>query len=160
MYLRVLIALTFVGGIIDVVQGLNEGTFQYANYVYLSFISDTARYLTLLQVPLGILVAVIGVLQFYIVYGLVFGKAFSRKYLLKLLTLTFFLSVAILSIDEGISGISSFFTLPPVIFSFDIFFVAWTFFVMAATYRYVRQQEVREILRATAIPQHTSASSW
>jgi len=148
MFLRVLTVLTFVGGIIDVVQGANEGTFQFANYTYPP-IPDAARYLALLQVPLGILVVVIGVVEFFIVYGLVYGKAFSRRYLLKLAGLTFLLSVVMLTIDAAMSTI---FSLPSAIFSFDIFFVVWTFFLLAITNRYVSQQEVREILRATAAP--------
>lgn len=149
MFLRVLTVLTLVGGIIDVVQGANEGTFQFANYTYTPPIPDAARYLALFQVSVGILVVVVGVVEFFIVYGLVYGKAFSRKYLLKLASLTFLLSIVMLSIDAAISTI---FSLPSVIFSFDVFFVVWTFFILAITNHYVSQQEVKEILRATAAP--------
>ena len=149
MFLRVLTVLTFVGGIIDVIQGANEGTFQFANYAYQGPIPEAARYLAMFQVPIAILVVVIGVVEFFIAYGLVYGRAFSRRYLLKLASLTFLLSVVMLSVDAAISTI---FGLPSSIFSFDIFFVVWTFFLLALTNRYVSQQEVREILRATAAP--------
>jgi len=156
MFLRILTVLSLIGGIIDVIQGANEGTFQFANYMYFQnagmLIPDSARFLALLQVPIGVIVVIVGIVQFLIVYGLIYGKAFSRKYLLRLVSLAFVLSVVMLSIDAGISSI---FTLPSVVFSFDIFFVAWTFFLLAITYRYVTQQEVREILRATAAPQPT-----
>ena len=147
MFLRILIVLTFVGGLIDVVQGANESTFQFANYTYQGPIPDAARYLALLQVPLGILVIIVGIVEFFIVPGLIYGKAFSRRYLLKMASLTFLLSVVMLSVDAAISTV---FSLPSAVFSFDIFFVVWAFFLLAITYRYVSQQEVREILRATA----------
>jgi len=152
MFLRILTVLSLIGGIIDVIQGANEGTFQFANYMYQGPMPSSARFLALLQVPIGVIVVIVGLVQFLIVYGLIYGKAFSRKYLLRLVSLAFLLSVAMLSIDAGISSI---FTLPSVVFSFDIFFVVWTFFLLAITYRYVTQQEVREILRATAAPQPT-----
>jgi hypothetical protein len=155
MFLRVLTVLTLFGGIIDVVQGANEGTFQFANYTYQGPIPDAARYLALFQFPIGILVVVIGVVEFFIVYGLTYGKAFSRRYLLKLASLTFLLSVVMLSVDAAMSTI---FSLPSAIFSFDIFFVVWTFFLLAVTNRYVSQQEVREILRATAAPDRPDLS--
>jgi len=152
MFLRILTVLSLVGGIIDVIQGANEGTFQFANYMYQGPIPDSARFLALLQVPIGVAVVTVGIVQFLIVYGLAYGKAFSRKYLLRVAGLAFLLSVAMLSIDAGISSI---FTLPSVVFSFDVSFVVWTLFLLAITYRYVTQQEVREILRATAAPQPT-----
>jgi hypothetical protein len=152
MFLRILTVLSFVGGIIDLIQGVNESTFQYANYNYSGPIPDLARYLALSQVPIGILVVMVGIVQFLIAYGLVYGKAYSRRYLLRLAGLTLLLSVLMLSIDAGISSI---FALPSVTFSFDIFFVVWNFFLSAITYRYVTQQEVSEILRSTSAPQPT-----
>ena len=152
MFLRILAILSFVGGVVDVIQGANEGTFQFANYMYQGPIPDLARYLAVSQVPVGILVVIVGIVQFFIAYGLVYGKAFSRRYLLRLAGLAFLLSVVMLSLDAGISSI---FILPSVVLSFDFFFVVWTFFFLAITYRYVTQQEVREILRATAAPQPT-----
>ena len=149
MFLRVLIVLSFLGGIIDVIQGASEGTFQFANYTYQGPIPEAARYLALVQVPIGILVVIVGIVQFLIVYGLVYGRAFSRRYLLKFIGLTFLLSVVMLSID---AAISTMYALPSTIFSFDIFFVVWSFSLLAITYRYASQQEVREILRATAAP--------
>ena len=152
MFLRILIVLTIVGGVIDVVQGANEGTFQFANFVYQGPIPDSARYLALSQVLVGILVVIAGVAQFLVVYGLVYGKAFSRRYLLSLAGTTSLLSFVMLSIDAVMSGI---FPLPSVVFSFDVFFVAWAFFLLAVTYRYVGEQETREILRATGAPQNS-----
>ena len=149
MFLRVLTVLSLVSGAIDIIQGANEGTFQFANFMYQGPIPDVARYLALSQVPIGVIVVFVGALQFLVAYGLVYGTAFSRKYLLKFAGLTFVLSVLMLSLDAGISSI---FALPSIIFSFDIFFVVWTLFVLAVTYRYVTQQEVREILRETATP--------
>lgn len=149
LFLRVLTVLSLVGGVIDIVQGANEGTFQFANYMYQGPIPDVARYMALAQVPIGILVALVGILQFLIAYGLTYGTAFSRRYLLKFAGLTFVFSVLMISLDAGISSI---FTLPSVVFSSDIFFVFWTLFVLVVTYRYVTQQEVREILRETATP--------
>jgi hypothetical protein len=157
LFLRFLTVLLLVGGVIDVIQGLNEGTFQLANYLYQGPIPDVARFLALSQVPIGILVVIVGVVQFLVVYGLAYGKAFSRRYLLRLAGLTFVLSAVILFLDAGISTI---FTLPSVIFSFDIFFVLWTFFALTFTYRYVTQQEVREILRATATPTNLNMVSF
>ena len=150
MYLRILTVLTLVGGIIDVIQGANESTFQFANYVYQGPIPDAARDMAVFQVTFGVIVAIVGIAQFFIVYGLVYGKAFSRKYLMKLASLAFLLSVVMLSVDAAMSTV---FSLPSAVFSFDIFFVVWTFLLLAITYRYVSQQELREILHATAAPQ-------
>jgi len=150
LFLRALIVLTFVGGLIDAIQGANESTFQFANYTYQGPIPDVARYLALLQVSLGILVIVVGIVEFFIVPGLIYGRAFSRRYLLKMASLSFLLSVLILFIDASISTV---FSLPSATFSFDIFFAVWTFLLLAVTYRYVSQQETREILRATAASQ-------
>jgi len=152
MFLRILTVLSFISAIVDVVQGANESTFQFANYVYQGPIPEIARYLALVQVPIGVVVVAVGMVQFLIVYGLIYGRAFSRRYLLKMVSLAFLLSVVMLALDGAISSV---FTLPSVIFSFDIFFVVWSFLVLALTYRYVRQQEVREILRATASPAQT-----
>ena len=149
LFLRIVTVLTFLGGLIDVVQGANESTFQFANYTYQGPIPDAARYLALLQVSLGILVIIVGIVEFLIVPGLIYGKAYSRKYLLKMASLSFLLSVVMLFIDAGISTV---FSLPSATFSFDIFYVVWTFLLLAITYRYVSQQETREILRATAAP--------
>jgi len=147
LFLRFLIVLSGVGAVIDVVQGANEGTFQFANFVYQGPIPDSARYLALVQVPVGILVLIVGIAQFFIVYGLVYGKAFSRKYLLRLAAITFLLAFVMLSVDGVMSAI---FPLPTVVFAFDGFFVVWTFILLAVTYRYVGEQETREILSATA----------
>jgi hypothetical protein len=145
--LSFIIVLSFVGGVIDVVQGANESTFQYANYVYQGSVPELARYSALVQVPIGVLVVLLGIVQFYVFYGLIYGKAFSRRYILKLVSLTFVLSLAMFSLDEMISGV---FSLPPTVLPFDIFFVLWAFFLLAVVWRYVRQQEIREILRSTA----------
>ena len=153
LYLWIITALTFAGGIIDVIQGANEGSFQLANFLYQGPIPDLARYLALAQVPIGLILVLVGIVQLFIGYGLVYGKAFSRRYLLRMTGLTFLLSALIISIDEGISSI---FTLPNVIFSIDVFFIVWAFLVLAVTYRYVTQQEVREILRNTTAPQPPS----
>jgi hypothetical protein len=150
LFLRILTVLTFAGGLIDVVQGANEATFQFANYTYQGPIPDPARYLALLQVSLGTLLIIVGIVEFFIVPGLIYGKAFSRRYLLKMAGLSFLLAVVMLFVDAAISTVYS---LPSATFSFDIFFVAWTIFLLAVTYRYVSQQEVREILRATSAPE-------
>ena len=146
-FLSLVIVLSLASGIVDLVQGANESTYQYANYVYPP-IPDLARYLALVQVPIGLVVALIGVFQFYIFYGLVYGKAFPRRYLLKLVSLTFVLSILMLSFDEVISLV---FSLPPTVFSFDIFFVSWALLVLVVVWRYVMIQETRAILRSTGI---------
>jgi hypothetical protein len=146
--LSLIIVLSAVGGVIDAIQGANESTFQYANYLYQGGIPALARYLALAQVPIGILVALLGIVQFYVFYGLIFGKAFPRRYMLKIVSLTFVLSLAMFSLDEMISGV---YPLPATVLPFDIFFVLWTFFVLAVVWRYVRIQEVRAILRSAAV---------
>jgi len=101
----------------------------------------------LVQIALGIFLVILGTTQLFIAYGLVYGKSFSRRYLLKVITLLFFLSLAVLSCDLVISSMVS---LPSAILSFDVFFVLWSLFLLVIIYRYVRQQEVREILSETA----------
>jgi hypothetical protein len=147
-FLSLIIVLSFVGGLVDVIQGVNEGTYQYANYVYQGPIPVLARYLALAQVPIGVVVVLLGFLQFLIFYGLVYGKAFSRRYILKLVSLTFVLSFAMFSLDGVISLVYS---LSPIVLPFDIFFVLWSFFVLVVVWRYVDMQETMAILRSTAV---------
>ena len=148
-FLSFIIVLTFVSGIIDVIQGANESTYQYANYVYQGPIPAVARYLALAQVPIGVLVALLGIVQFLIFYGLVYGKVFSRRYILKLVSVAFVLSLAMFTLDGMMSLV---FSLPPSVLPFDIFFVLWSFFVLVIVWRYVIIQETRAILSSTGIP--------
>jgi len=145
-FLSLIIVLSLVSGIIDVIQGANESTYQYANYVYQPPIPALARYLALAQVPISVLVLLVGIAQFFIFYGLIYGKAFSRRYLLKLVGLTFVLSLIMLSLDGMMSSVYS---LPSSVLPFDIFFVFWAFFVLVVVWRYVILQETRAILRST-----------
>ena len=147
-FLSFIIVLTFVSGIVDIIQGTSEGQYQYANYVYQGPIPAVARYLALAQVPIGVLVVLIGIVQFFIFYGLVYGKVFSRKYILKLVGLTFVLSLAMFSLDGMMSLV---FSLSPLVLSFDIFFVLWSFFVLVVVWRYVIVQETRAILSSTGV---------
>ena len=147
-FLSLVIVLAFVGGVVDVIQGANESTYQYANYVYQGPIPDLARYLALAQVPVGVSVFLLGLVQFFIFYGLVYGKAFPRRHLLNVVVVTFVLSLMMLSLDAVISLV---FSLPPTVFPFDIFFVTWAFFVLVVVWRYVMVQEARAILRSTGV---------
>ncbi|HYA55175.1 MAG TPA: zinc ribbon domain-containing protein [Nitrososphaerales archaeon] len=147
-FLGLIILLSIMSGIVDVIQGANESTYQYANYVYPP-IPSAARYLALAQVPIGVLVLLLGIAQFFIFYGLIYGKAFSRRYVLKLVSVTFVLSVVMLLIDGVISLM---FSLPPTVLPFDIFFVVWTLVVLIFVWRYVIIQEDRAILHSTGAP--------
>ncbi len=146
-YLSFIIVFSFVSGVVDVIQGANESTYQYANYTYQGPIPDLARYLALAQVPIGVVVLILGIAQFLLFYGLVYGKAFPRKYMLKVVGLIFVLSLAMFTLDEAITGV---FSLPPSVLGFDIFFVVWSFFMLVILWRYVLLQETRAVLRATA----------
>jgi RNA polymerase subunit RPABC4/transcription elongation factor Spt4 len=145
--LTLIIALSFFGGVIDIIQGLSESMYDYSLYLYPIPPPELASDLLLVQVALGVLVVILGVAQLFVAYGLVYGKPFSRKYLLKVTSLLFFLFLAVFSCDLVISSMVS---LPSAFLSFDIFFVLWSLFLLAIIYRYVRQQEVREILSETA----------
>lgn len=147
-FLSLIILLSIMSGIVDVIQGANESTYQYANYVYQGPIPSTARYLALAQIPIGVLVLLLGISQFFIFYGLVYGKAFSRRYILKLVSLTFVLSIVMLSLDGIMSLV---FSLPPSVLPFDIFFVVWTLLTQIFVWRYVIIQENRAILRSTEL---------
>ena len=144
-FLSFIIILSVVSAVVDVIQGANESTYQYANYVYPP-IPAIARYLALAQVPIGVLVVLLGIAQFFIFYGLIYGKAFSRKYLLKLVGLTFVLSLVMFSLDGMMSIV---FPLPSSVLPFDIFFVLWSFFVLVIVWRYVIIQETKAILSST-----------
>ena len=147
-FLSFIIIISFVGALIDVIQGVNESTYQYANFVYRGPIPDLARYMALAQVPIGTVVVLIGVVQFFVFYGLIHGWAFSRRYILKLVSLAFVLTFAMFSLDGMISLV---FTLPSIVLPFDVFFVVWAFFVLVVVWRYVDLQETRAILRSTAL---------
>ena len=145
--LTLVIVFSFFGGVIDVIQGLSESMYDYSLYLYPIPPPVLAGGLMLVQVALGILLVILGIAQLFVAYGLVYGKSFSRKYLLKVTSLLFFLSLAVLSCDLVISSMVS---LPSAILSFDIFFVLWSLSLLVIIYRYVRQQEVREILSETS----------
>src|SRR5712692_583835 len=102
-FLTLIIVLSFVGGFIDILQGLSESTYDYVLYVYPIPLPVLVRGLSLVQVALGILLVMLGIAQLLIVYGLVYRKLFSRKYLLRLASLLFFLSLAVFSFDMVIS---------------------------------------------------------
>ncbi len=146
-FLSLIIVLSVVGGVVDIIQGASESTYQYSNFTYPP-IPELARYLALAQVPIGVLVILLGIVQFFIFYGLVYGKAFSRKYILKLVSLTFVLSLAMFSLDGMMSLVYS---LPSAVLSLDIFFVFWSFFFLIVVWRYVIIQETRAILRSTGV---------
>ncbi len=145
-FLRLIIALSLASGVINLVVGANESTFQYANYAYQGPIPELAHYLALAQVPIGSIVALLGAVQLLIFYGLVYGKAFPRRYLLRTVGLTFVLAAAMVLIDEVINNM---FSLPGSILGLDIFFVLWSSFVLVLVWRYVMIQETRAILRST-----------
>lgn len=144
--LTLIIVLSFVGGFIDILQGLSESSYDYVLYVYPIPLPFLVRGLSLVQVAFGVLLIILGIAQLVIAYGLVYGKLFSRKYLLRLTSLLFFLSLAVFSCDMVISILLP---LSPAILSFDIFFVLWSLSLLVVVYRYVSQQEEREILSQT-----------
>ncbi len=145
--LTLIIVLSFAGGAIDILQGLSESTYEFALFVYPIPPPSLAGALMLVEVAFGILLAILGIAQLAIAYGIVYGKAFSRRYLLRVTTLLFFLSLAILLGDLVISIMVS---LASAALSFDIFFVLWSSFLLVVVWRYVSQQEEREILSQTA----------
>ena len=144
--LALIIVLSFVGGFIDILQGLSESSYDYVLYLYPIPLPVLVRGLSLVQVAFGVLLVILGIAQLVIAYGLVYGKLFSRKYLLRLTGLLFFLSLAVFSCDMMISILLP---LSPAILSFDIFFVLWSLSLLVVVYRYVSQQEEREILSQT-----------
>ncbi|MDA4127777.1 MAG: zinc ribbon domain-containing protein [Thaumarchaeota archaeon] len=144
----VIIALTFVGGFIDFLQGASESTYDYAVYLFPISPPFLAKVLLLAQVAIGVLLVILGIVQLVVAFGLVSGLSYSRRrILLRLVSLLFLLSIVELSSDTVISSMDS---LSRVIFALDIFFVLWSFFLLVVVWRYVNQQDEREILSQTA----------
>jgi RNA polymerase subunit RPABC4/transcription elongation factor Spt4 len=144
-YLNLIIVLMFVGGIISIVQGADESTYQYANYLYPG-VPEPAHYLALPLVVAGVAVAVLGLLQFLVAYGLIYGKAFPRIYMLKIVSLTFGLALVMFALDGMISFV---YELSGLVLPSDVFFVLWALFVLVVVWRYVSMQEMKAILRST-----------
>jgi len=147
--LTLIIVLSFAGGVIDILQGASESTYDYALYLYPIPPPVLASDLMLVQVAFGILLVALGIAQLVLAYGLVYGKAFSRRYLLRLISLLFLLSVAVLTCDTLISSMVS---LSSAALSFDVFFVLWSLFLLAVIWRYVRQQDEKESLYSPTVP--------
>jgi len=147
--LTIIIGLSFIGGAIDLLQGASLGTYDYALYVYPIPPPVLATDLMLAQVAFGVLLVAAGVVQLILGYGLVYGKAFSRRYLLRLIGLLFVVSLVVFSFDMVISSMDSLAT--PAL-SFDAFFVAWSLFLLVVVWRYVKQQEKREFLDSPTVP--------
>ncbi|MDA4121437.1 MAG: hypothetical protein OK404_03410, partial [Thaumarchaeota archaeon] len=80
---------------------------------------------------------------------LVYGKIFSRRYILNLASLTFLVAMVVFSVDLGISAIVSF---ASIVISFDIFFVLWSIFGLVVIWRYVRQQDLKDFLNTPTVP--------
>jgi len=148
--LTVIIALAIFGGIVDILQGTSESTYDYAIYLYASATSSPllAIVLLLAQVAIGVLLIILGIAQMVIAFAHLSGSSYSRRrYLLRLISLIFVLSLVEVSSDTVISGMVS---LARATFAFDIFFVLWSFVLVLVVWRYVNQQEEREILSQTA----------
>lgn len=101
----------------------------------------------LVQVALGVLLVIFSIALVVVAYGLASRKPFSRRYILRLVSLMFLISLLELSLD---TVISSMFSLARSVFAFDIFFVLWSFFLVIVIWRYVVQQDERDILSLTA----------
>jgi RNA polymerase subunit RPABC4/transcription elongation factor Spt4 len=146
--LTLVIVLALAGGLIDILQGLSESTYDFALYVFVQPLQYPllASALLLVQVAIGVLIVVLGISQLFVAFGLVTGRLFSRRYLLRLTSLLFVLSLVELALDTVISGMVS---LSRATFSFDIFFVGWSLFLLVVVWRYVSKEDEREILAET-----------
>jgi hypothetical protein len=147
--LTMIIVLSFVGGVIGILQGASVGTYDYALYVYPIPPPASAGDLMLVQVAFGVLLVPLGIAQLVLAYGLVYGKAFSRRYLLRLTSLMFLLFLGIFSCDVVISSMVS---LSSAALPSDIFFVLWSSFLLVVIWRYVRRQDERESLSSPTVP--------
>jgi len=146
-FLNLVVVLSFAGGVIAILQGASESTYDFALYSYLPPPPMLASALMLVQVALGVLLVILGIVMLVVAYGLASRKSFSRRYLLRLMSLTFLISLLELSCDTVISGM---FSLARSAFAFDIFFVLWSFLQLIVIWRYVVQQDERDILSLTA----------
>jgi hypothetical protein len=99
------------------------------------------------QVAIGVLIIILGISQLFVALGLVTGRLFSRRYLLRLISLLFLLSLVELTLDTVISGQVS--GLSRAIFSLDIFFVLWSLSLLVVVWRYVSKEDEREIMAET-----------
>ena len=148
--LTVIIALALFGGVVDILQGTSESTYDFALYLYASATSSPllAIVLMLAQVAIGVLLVILGIAQMVNALTLVSGSSYSRRrFLLRLTSLVFVMSIVELSSDTVISSMVS---LARATFTFDIFFVLWSLVLVVVVWRYVNQQEEREILSQTA----------
>ena len=148
-FLTVLVALTGVGAVIDLLQGANLGTYDLAVFEYPVGVPPFAQYLALAEVGVGLLLALLGVFQLFIVYGLLKRMVFPRRYLLRTVGTLFVMGVVVVALD---AWISTGYPLSPAAVSFDGFFLAWSLFLLAVAWRYVSIQESRRPPRVTMIP--------
>jgi RNA polymerase subunit RPABC4/transcription elongation factor Spt4 len=146
--LTLVIVLAIAGGLIDILQGLSESTYDYALYLFVQPLQYPllASALLLVQVAIGVLIIILGISQLFVAFGLVTGRLFSRRYLLRLISLLFLLSLVELALDTVISGMVS---LSRATFSFDIFFVLWSLLLLIIVWRYVSKEDEREIMAET-----------
>lgn len=147
--LTLVIVLAIAGALIDILQGLSESTYDYALYLFVQPLQlpVLASALLLVQVAIGVLVVILGISQLFVALGLVTGRLFSRRYLLRLISLIFLLSLVELALDTVISGMVS--GLSRITFSLDIFFVLWSLFLLVVVWRYVSKEDEREIMAET-----------
>ncbi|MDA4119793.1 MAG: hypothetical protein OK436_04315, partial [Thaumarchaeota archaeon] len=101
------IVLTFVGVLIDILQGASESTYDYANYSFRIPPPMLASELFLVQVVVGVVLVLLAIVQLVAAYGLASGKLFSLGSLLRLVSLTFLLSIVELSCDIVVSRMVS-----------------------------------------------------
>ncbi|HEV2137227.1 MAG TPA: hypothetical protein VGR53_00120 [Nitrososphaerales archaeon] len=141
------IVLAFVGVFIDILQGASESTYDYANYSFRIPPPIFASNLFLVQVVIGVALVLLGIVQLLVAYGLASGKSFSLGSLLRLVSITFLLSLVELSLDTLISRMVS---LERSVFYLDIFFILWSLLLLVVVWRSVNQVDEREILSQTA----------
>lgn len=147
-FLMLITVASFGSGVVDILQGASVGTYDYAIFLTTTA-TQVAHYLALIQVALGAILIFFGIFQMVVVYGLLYGKIFSRRYILNLASLTFLAAMVVFSTDLGISAIVSF---ASIVISFDIFFVLWSLFVLVVIWRYVRQQDLKDFLNTPTVP--------
>jgi hypothetical protein len=141
------IVLAFLGVFIDILQGASESTYDYANYSFRIPPPMFASTLFLVQVVIGVILVLLGIVQLVVAYGLASGKSFSLGSLFRLVSLAFLLSLVELSLDTLISRMVS---LERSVFYLDIFFVLWSLLLLGVIWRSVNQVDEREILSQTA----------
>ncbi len=132
-----------VGGIVSLYEGYHVSSFSYGIYQSMGSLPQYLQPLAAVEVGLGALMVLLGVVQLVFVYGFVSLGRWAQNAALRLALGVFLLFLIAVPAGEWLEN-SLYGT--PLFSLMDEFFVAWSLFYIISTWRYANKQQVWDFL--------------